>query len=83
MWSRIFYLGRAKPPSSMVLLSSSYSFHPQGMNSNCSPWGSWGRELASTSGIKPLAAEKESLPFEIQLLGKLVQGRCLENLDGD
>ena len=83
MCSRIFYLRRAQPPLSIVLISSSHSFHPPGMNSNCSPWGSWGRGLASTSCIKPMAAEKESLPSEIQLLDKLVQGRCQGNLDGD
>ena len=39
MWSLIFYLGRAQPPLSVVLLLLSRSVGPQGTNSNCLPWG--------------------------------------------
>ena len=35
MWSLIFYLGRAQPPLSIVLLLIFWSFCSQGMNSNC------------------------------------------------
>ena len=39
MWSLIFYLDRAQPPLSIVLLFPSRSIGPQGMNSNHLPWG--------------------------------------------
>ena len=39
MWSLIFYLGRAQPSLSVVLLFPSWSISPQGTNSNCLPWG--------------------------------------------
>ena len=41
MWSLIFYLGRAQPPLWIVLLLIFWNFCPQGMNSNCFPWGGW------------------------------------------
>ena len=37
MWSLIFYLGKAQPPLSIILLL--WSFCPQGTNSSCSAWG--------------------------------------------
>ena len=39
IWSLIFYLGRAQPPLSTVLLFLSRSIGPQGTNSNRLPWG--------------------------------------------
>ena len=39
MWSLIFYLGRAQPPLSIVLLFPSGSIGPQGTNSNRLPQG--------------------------------------------
>ena len=39
MWFLIFYLGRAQPPLSIVLLFPAQSIGPQGTNSNHLPWG--------------------------------------------
>ena len=39
MWSLIFYLGRAQPPLSIVLLAPSQTIGPQGMKSNRLPRG--------------------------------------------
>ena len=40
MWSLIFYLGRAQPPLSIVLLLLSQSIGPQGTKLNRLTWGS-------------------------------------------